>query len=84
MSESNNFFRSIATLIETGVISSKELKKELNTTLKFRRDDLVNKLGLVTQEEFDIQNKIIQKLLKEVEILKKSKKKKNIKKAKKP
>tara|TARA_B100001245_G_C22786559_1_gene379592 strand:- start:123 stop:377 length:255 start_codon:yes stop_codon:yes gene_type:complete len=84
MSESNNFFRSIATLIEAGVISSKELKKELNTTLKFRRDDLVNKLGLVTQEEFDIQNKIIQKLLKEVEILKKSKKKKNIKKAKKP
>ncbi len=82
MSKSNNIFRSIATLIEAGVVSSKELKKELNTTLKFRRDDIVNKLGLVTQEEFDIQNKIIQKLQKEIDILKKNKKK--VKKAKKP
>ena len=82
MSKSNNIFRSIATLIEAGVVSSKELKKELNTTLKFRRDDIVNKLGLVTQEEFDIQNKIIQKLQKEIDILKKNKKK--AKKAKKP
>ena len=82
MSKSNNIFRSIATLIEAGVVSSKELKKELNTTLKFRRDDIVNKLGLVTQEEFDIQNKIIQKLQKEIDILKKNKKK--AMKAKKP
>ena len=82
MSKSNNIFRSIATLIEAGVVSSKELKKELNTTLKFRRDDIVNKLGLVTQEEFDIQNRIIQKLQKEIDILKKNKKK--VKKAKKP
>ena len=82
MSKSNNIFRSIATLIEAGVVSSKELKKELNTTLKFRRDDIVNKLGLVTQEEFDIQNKIIQKLKKEIDILKKNKKK--AMKAKKP
>ena len=82
MSKSNNIFRSIATLIEAGVVSSKELKKELNTTLKFRRDDIVNKLGLVTQEEFDIQNKIIQKLHKEIDILKKNKKK--AMKAKKP
>ena len=41
MSKSNDFLRGISTLIEAGLISSKEFKKELNTSFKFRKDDLM-------------------------------------------
>ena len=83
MSKSNDFLRGISTLIEAGLISSKEFKKELNTSFKFRKDDLINKFGLVTQEEFEVQKKIIQKLIKETQILKKKHKINRPKKAKK-
>ena len=43
MSKSNDFLRGISTLIEAGLISSKEFKKELNTSFKFRKDDLILK-----------------------------------------
>ena len=51
--------------------------------MKFNRDNLANKLDLVTREEFVILKKIIEKQQKEIKNLKNSKKLKKFKKAKK-
>ena len=83
MSKSNDFLRGISALIEAGLVSSKEFKKELDTSFQFRKEDLINKFGLVTQEEFEVQKKLIQKLIKETQILKKKRKINRLKKAKK-
>ena len=45
-------------LIET---LSQDIKKEFNTELKFKKDKLINKLQLVSKEEFNVLKKIVQK-----------------------
>ena len=47
MSNSEKFLKAISSLIENGILSSKDIKKELSTDLKFTRDKLINKLQLV-------------------------------------
>ena len=42
--------------------------------LKFRKDELINKLQLVSKEEFEILKKIVQKQEKDIQRLKKNKK----------
>ena len=60
--------------IEAGILTSKDLKKELLTSLKFKKEDLVNKLDLVKREELVVLKKIIEKQQKEINSLKKNKK----------
>lgn len=87
MEKYNKFLRNIAELIEKGLFTSKDLKKEVGDALKFRLENITNRLNLVSREEFDVQKKIIEKLQKNLIKLKSSKKnrhlKKNFKKAKK-
>ena len=47
MSNSEKLLKTISSLIENGILSSKDIKKELSTDLKFTRDKLINKLQLV-------------------------------------
>ena len=61
MSNSEKLLKTISSLIENGILSSKDIKKELSTDLKFTRDKLINKLQLVSREEFEILKKLIQK-----------------------
>ena len=88
MEKYNKFLRNIAELIEKGLFTSKDLKKEVEDALKFRLENITNRLNLVSREEFEVQKKIIEKLQKNLIKLKSSKKnshlKKNFKKAKKP
>ena len=49
--------------------------------MKFNRDNLVNKLDLVTREEFIILKKLMEKQQKEISDLKKRKKTKKAKKS---
>ena len=63
-----------------GILTSKDIKKELSTDLKFKKDKIINKLQLVSREEFEILKKIVQK---QDTIIKKLLKNKKIKKAKK-
>ena len=63
-----------------GILTSKDIQKEISTDLRFTRDKLINKLQLVSREEFDVLKKLVQK--QEIAIKKLSKKSK-IKKAKK-
>ena len=62
MEKSSKFLRNIAELIEKGLFSSKDLKKEVQNILKFQVDNIANRLNFVSREEFEIQKKIIEKL----------------------
>ena len=80
MSNSKKLLKIISGLIENGILSSKDIRREVSTDLKFKRDKLINKLQLVSREEFEVLKKITQK---QEMIIKNLLKKKKTKKAKK-
>ena len=73
MSNSEKFFKTLSSLIENGILTSKDIKREISTNFKFKRDALINKLRVVPREEFEILKKLVHK--QEVAIKKLSKKK---------
>ena len=80
MSNSEKILESLSNLIENGILTTKDIKKEISTDLKFTRDKFINKFKLVSREEFEILKRLVQK--QELTIRKLSNKKKT-KKAKK-
>ena len=74
MNSSEKILKLISNFIETGILTSQDAKKELINNLKFKRDDLIDKLQLVSREEFNILKKIIEKQQKQIDQLKKNKK----------
>ena len=76
MSNSEKILKSLSSLIENGILTSKDIKKEISTDLKFKKDKIINKLELVSREEFEVLKKIVQKQEKVIKILTKSKTKK--------
>ena len=80
MRNSEKLLKTISSLIENGILTSKDIQKEISTDLKFKKDKLINKLQLVSREEFEILRKLVQK---QELIIKKLLKKKNLKKVKK-
>ena len=83
MEKYNKLLRDITELIEKGLFSSKDLKKEVEDSLNLKMQIITNKLNLVSREEFEVQKKILQKLQKDLIKLNKIKIKKKSKKAKK-
>ena len=86
MEKYNKFLSNITELIEKGLLTSKDLKKEVEDALKFKIENVASKLNLVSREEFEVQKKIIEKLQKDLVKLKNRQKdhsKKNSKKVKK-
>ena len=61
MSNSEKIIKSISSLIENGLLSSKDIKKETSTNFKFNKDKIINKFELVTRQEFEVLKKIVQK-----------------------
>ena len=80
MSNSEKILKTLSNLIENGILSSKDIKNEISTDLKFQKDKIINKLDLVSREEFEVLKKLVQK---QEAIMQKLSKKKNSKKAKK-
>ena len=80
MRNSEKILKSLSSLIENGILTSKDLKKDISTDLKFKKDKIINKLQLVSREEFEILKKIV---LKQDTMIKKLLKNKKPKKAKK-
>ena len=79
MEKYNKLLRDITQLIEKGLFTSKDLKKEVEEALKFKMEIISNKLNLVSREEFEVQKKIIEKLQKKLTNSKNGKiKKRNI------
>ena len=81
MSNSEKVLKILSSLIENGILTSKDIKKEISTNLKFKRDGIINKLDLVSREEFEVLKKIIQKQDKLIKNLQKNKKTKKVKKS---
>tara|TARA_B110000211_G_C13832708_1_gene444259 strand:+ start:42 stop:287 length:246 start_codon:yes stop_codon:yes gene_type:complete len=80
MNNSEKILKTISSLIENGILTSKDIKKELSTDLKFKKDKIINKLQLVSRDEFEVLKKLVQK---QDVTIKKILKNKKIKKAKK-
>jgi len=70
MEKYNKFLRNITELIEKGLFTSKDLKKEMEDFLKFKVENIANRLNLVSREEFEVQKKRIEKLQKDLDKLK--------------
>ena len=75
MEKYNKFLRNIAELIEKGLFTSKNFKKEVESAVQLKLKDISNQLNLVSREEFEVQKKIIEKLQKDLASLKKKRKK---------
>jgi len=80
MNNSEKILKTLSDLIENGILTSKDIQKELSSDLKFKKDKLISKLNLVSREEFEVLKKLVQK---QNEIIKNLEKKKNSKKVKK-
>ena len=83
MEKYNKLLRNITELIEKGLFSSKDLKKEVEDSLKLKMEIIANKLNLVSREEFEIQKKMLGKLQKDLMKIKNKKIKKKFIRAKK-
>ena len=66
MEKYNKLLRNITELIEKGLFSSKDLKKEVKDSLRLKMEIIANKLNLVSREEFEIQKKLLEKLQKDL------------------
>ena len=79
MDNSEKILKSLSSLIENGILTSKDIRKEITTDWKFKKDKIINKLQLVSREEFEVLKKIVQK---QDAVIKKLIKNKKTKKAK--
>ena len=73
MSNSEKIIKDLSDLLEQGVLSSQDIKKEIMTDIKFKRDNLIDKLELVSRDEFNMLKKLVQKQAEEIDKLKKKK-----------
>ena len=72
MSKSKILIDKVAKLIEQGMVTSKDLGDEIKNILKFKQDEIINKLNFVSKDEFAIQKKRLDKIEKKLnEVLKK-------------
>tara|TARA_Y100001970_G_C13908328_1_gene687224 strand:+ start:345 stop:584 length:240 start_codon:yes stop_codon:yes gene_type:complete len=79
VSDKEKILKTLSSLLETGILTVNDVKKELITNLKFRKDDIVSKLDLVSREEFDVLKKLVEK--QDTKIKQLSKKTKKVKKS---
>ena len=80
MKNSEKLLKTLSNLIENGILSSGDIKKEISNDLKFTRDKIINKLQLVSREEFEVLKRLTQK---QEALIRKLLKKKRTKKVKK-
>ena len=81
MRNAEKILKSLSSLIENGILTSRDIKKEISTDLKFTRDKVINKFDLVSREEFEVLKKIVQKQDTIIKKLMKTKKTKKVKKS---
>ena len=76
MRNSEKLLKTLSSLIENGILTSKDIQKEISTDLKFTRDKLINKFQLVSREELEVLKKLVKK---QDSVIKKLSKKKKLK-----
>ena len=81
MSKTKILIDRLAKLIDEGLLTSKDIGDEIKNSLNYKKESVINKLNLVTRDEFEIQKARLDKIQKEFDILKKRKKTKRVKKS---
>tara|TARA_B100000579_G_C22819992_1_gene850033 strand:+ start:1175 stop:1420 length:246 start_codon:yes stop_codon:yes gene_type:complete len=81
MKNSEKLLKTLSNLIENGILSTGDIKKEISNDLKFTRDKIINKLQLVSREEFEVLKRLTQKQEALIRKLLKKKKTKKVKKS---
>tara|TARA_B100001057_G_scaffold499517_1_gene610503 strand:- start:2389 stop:2628 length:240 start_codon:yes stop_codon:yes gene_type:complete len=79
VSDKEKILKTLSSLLETGILTVNDVKKELITNFKFKKDNIVSKLDLVSREEFEVLKKLIEK--QDMKIKKLTKKAKKVKKS---
>tara|TARA_Y100000816_G_scaffold273686_1_gene240248 strand:- start:2433 stop:2669 length:237 start_codon:yes stop_codon:yes gene_type:complete len=74
VSDKEKILKTLSTLLETGILTVNDIKKELITNFKFKKDDIVSKLDLVSRDEFIVLKKIVEKQDLKIKQLSKTKK----------
>ena len=72
MTNKEKILQTLTTLLETGILTANDIKKELVTNFQFKKDNLINQLDLVSREEFEVLKKLVEKQDIEIKKLKKS------------
>ena len=70
MKNSKNVIDTLTRLLEQGLLSSKDIVKELMIILKSKRDEIVFKMRLTSKDEFEVLAKRVENLEKKIEKLK--------------
>ena len=81
MSKSKILINRLAKLLEEGLLTSKDIGDEIKNSLNYKKESIINKLNLVTRDEFEIQKTRLDKIQEEFGKLKKGKKTKKVKKS---
>ncbi len=74
MSDKEKILKTLSTLLETGILTVNDIKKELITSFKFKKDDIANKFDLVSRDEFIVLKKLVEKQDLKIKQLSKAKK----------
>ena len=74
MNNKEKILKLLSSFIEKGILTSEDAKKEILNNFKFKKDDIISKLKLVSREEHEILKKIVLKQEREIVKLKKKKK----------
>ena len=81
MKNSKFLIDKLSKLFEQGIISSKDITSELFNILKFKRDEFVFKMKIVSKDEFDVLSKRVENLEDKIKKLDTNKKTKRAKKS---
>ena len=81
MSNSEKILKTLSELIEKSILTSKDIKKEISTEFKFKKDKIINDLNLVSRNEFEVLKKIVENQNIIIKKLNKNKKTKRVKKS---
>ena len=73
MSDKEKILKTLSSLLETGILTVNDVKKELITNFKFKKDNIVSKLDLVSREEFEVLKNLVEKQDKKIKELQKKK-----------
>ena len=70
MKNSKFVLEKLTSLLEKGIISSKDIGNEIMNILKSKRDEIVFRMKLTSKDEFEILSKRVENLEKKIEKLK--------------
>tara|TARA_Y100000816_G_C25933191_1_gene486664 strand:- start:405 stop:641 length:237 start_codon:yes stop_codon:yes gene_type:complete len=73
VSDKEKILKTISSLLEAGILTVNDVKKEFETNLKFKKDNILSQLNLVSREEFEVMKKLVEKQDLEIKKLKKIK-----------